>query len=168
MSVRETILSQAKAILAEVGASGLTVDAILARAQVSKGGFFHHFRTKSDLLGVLFQETIENFEARLADRRQSGKSFALALIDTVLEEVNDNPLMINLLIAGVATLPDLKQMVQIRRQSWVEELVGEGMDPLKANVLVLALEGNILASLLDSKDLMKTNKASLLSLLNHS
>ena len=46
---RTRILDAARALIREKGYSAMTVDDLCARAGVTKGAFFHHFRSKEDL-----------------------------------------------------------------------------------------------------------------------
>lgn len=46
--VRARALDAAQALLTERGYGGTTVDRIIARAQISTGGFFHHFSSKEE------------------------------------------------------------------------------------------------------------------------
>jgi TetR/AcrR family transcriptional repressor of nem operon len=46
---RERILDAAQGLVLERGFAGTSVDAVIAAASTSKGGFFHHFRSKNEL-----------------------------------------------------------------------------------------------------------------------
>src|SRR3954463_8450120 len=48
-SAREKLLDAALAMVREKGYSATSVDELCARAGVTKGAFFHHFRSKDDL-----------------------------------------------------------------------------------------------------------------------
>jgi TetR/AcrR family transcriptional repressor of nem operon len=48
---RQKLLNAARALIREKGYSATTVDELCAKAGVTKGGFFHHFKSK-DALGV--------------------------------------------------------------------------------------------------------------------
>ncbi|MHA3977186.1 TetR/AcrR family transcriptional regulator [Halovulum sp. GXIMD14794] len=50
---RENILTAAKALVMRKGFAGTAVDDILKEAGVSKGAFFHHFKSKADLANKL-------------------------------------------------------------------------------------------------------------------
>lgn len=49
-ATRARLLSAADQIAAESGAAGVSLDAVAARAGVSKGGLLYHFPTKVALL----------------------------------------------------------------------------------------------------------------------
>jgi len=52
---REAILDAAQALILDQGYSATSVDAVAAKVGVTKGAFFHHFASKSDLARALVQ-----------------------------------------------------------------------------------------------------------------
>ncbi len=52
---REKILATAKGLVMRKGFAGTSVDDILREAGVSKGAFFHHFKSKADLANQLMR-----------------------------------------------------------------------------------------------------------------
>src|SRR5918998_2874739 len=48
-ATRERILDAAQSLVLQRGFAGTSVDAVLAAASVTKGGFFHHFPSKQAL-----------------------------------------------------------------------------------------------------------------------
>ena len=65
ISVKEAILEAAFEIIENGSSNELTVDAVIARAGVSKGGFFHHFKTKDALLATMVDWLLQSFEKDL-------------------------------------------------------------------------------------------------------
>ena len=70
-ATRERILDAAQALVLDHGYSATTVDAVAARAGVTKGAFFHHFASKSELARALVEryarldrEHLEDYIAR--------------------------------------------------------------------------------------------------------
>jgi AcrR family transcriptional regulator len=59
---REAILDAAEALVMDLGAAHLTMDAVAARANVSKGGVLHHFPTKSDLIKAMLERLLVVFK----------------------------------------------------------------------------------------------------------
>ncbi len=55
----ETILNAAEDVVRETGAIHLTLDAVCARAGISKGGLLYHFRTKESLIRALVKRMPE-------------------------------------------------------------------------------------------------------------
>ena len=53
VKTRERILDAAQALILDHGYGATTVDAVVARAGITKGAFFHHFGAKADLARAL-------------------------------------------------------------------------------------------------------------------
>lgn len=58
-SSRERILSTAESIILQRGYAGTTIEDILHKASITKGGFFYHFDGKTDLARALVERYIE-------------------------------------------------------------------------------------------------------------
>lgn len=58
-SSRERILSTAEEIILKQGFAGTTIDDIIDRAAITKGGFFYHFEGKKQLARALVERYIE-------------------------------------------------------------------------------------------------------------
>jgi TetR/AcrR family transcriptional repressor of nem operon len=62
--MRERILQEAEQLMLLHGFNGTSIDAICARAELTKGGFFHHFSSKEDLGSQLlhryWEETVQS------------------------------------------------------------------------------------------------------------
>lgn len=69
---RERILDAAQALILDHGFGSTTVEAVVGRAGITKGAFFHHFRSKSDLARTL----IDRFAAM--DREHMERHLARA------------------------------------------------------------------------------------------
>ena len=63
---RERILDAAQRLVLERGFAATSVDAVIAAAQASKGGFFHHFRSKNEL-GLALLERYAAADGRLLE-----------------------------------------------------------------------------------------------------
>jgi AcrR family transcriptional regulator len=77
---RDTILAAAETVVAENGAGHLTLDAVAARAQVSKGGVLYNFPTKQALVGAMLTRLLARFDAargKAAARVPPGPNSAL-------------------------------------------------------------------------------------------
>jgi AcrR family transcriptional regulator len=58
---REAILDAAEALVMDLGAAHLTMDAVASRANVSKGGVLHHFPAKTDLIMAMLARLLAVF-----------------------------------------------------------------------------------------------------------
>jgi len=63
---RERILDAAQRLVLERGFAATSIDAVIAQASASKGGFFHHFRSKSEL-GLALLERYAAADKRLLE-----------------------------------------------------------------------------------------------------
>lgn len=69
---REAILDTAQALFLQQGYEAVTVADVLAAAGISKGGFYHHFTAKEDLLtGVIMRMTEEGLAVAEGARTQT-------------------------------------------------------------------------------------------------
>ena len=66
-ATRERILDAAQQIVLERGFAATSVDAVLAAAPATKGGFFHHFPSKNDLGRALLERYAAADERMLDD-----------------------------------------------------------------------------------------------------
>ena len=71
---REKILDASLGLILDHGFGATTVDAVVARAGITKGAFFHHFASKSDLGRALVDRYAlmdrEHFAERMARARK--------------------------------------------------------------------------------------------------
>ncbi len=69
--LRATILEATQAVLLDEGPAAVTLERVLARTDISKGGLQHHFPSKQRLLDALFEHLFQGFmalyESSLAD-----------------------------------------------------------------------------------------------------
>lgn len=69
--LRARILEATQAVLLDDGPAAVTLERVLARTDISKGGLQHHFRSKQLLLDALFEHLfnafVAQYEACLAD-----------------------------------------------------------------------------------------------------
>ena len=66
-ATRERILDAAQQLVLQRGFAGTSVDAVLGQAGVTKGGFFHHFSSKSELGRALVERYAASDEQILED-----------------------------------------------------------------------------------------------------
>ncbi|NGP88509.1 TetR/AcrR family transcriptional regulator [Fodinibius halophilus] len=79
-ATRTKIMNAAKTLILDNGFGGTTVDAVIERAGVSKGAFFHHFSSKAELGHILVKRYAENDAQHLDETLDKA------------EELSDDPL----------------------------------------------------------------------------
>lgn len=57
---RENLLAAAERLILERGYAGTTIDDVLRATDLTKGAFFHHFKTKADLARAVAERYFEN------------------------------------------------------------------------------------------------------------
>jgi len=83
IATRERILDAAQNLILDRGYVGMTVDHVLDEVGITKGAFFHHFKTKDDLAKALLRR-FANKDARIyAETRERAEK----LSDDPLEQV---------------------------------------------------------------------------------
>ena len=73
---RERILDAAQALILDHGFGATTVDAVVARAGITKGAFFHHFASKSDLARALVERYAETDRQHFARHLERARKLA--------------------------------------------------------------------------------------------
>ena len=142
---RSNLLKAANALLLEHGANALTLEAVAARAGISKGGLLYHFPSKDALIEGMVERYLAEFEARidarLADITQPTPiDWARAYIEACLEPDIEGMAVSAALLAAVSVNPILLQPMQARYAAWQARL-DELPDQTVAWLIRLALDG---------------------------
>jgi TetR/AcrR family transcriptional repressor of nem operon len=83
IATRERILDAAQELILERGYSGMTVDNVLGEVELTKGAFFHHFKSKDELAMALLQR----FAERDAEIYRETRERAEKLSDDPLQQL---------------------------------------------------------------------------------
>ena len=143
---RTALLDAANRIVQERGVEHLTLDLTAQEAGVSKGGLLYHFPSKQALIEGMIQYYLERFTADLnAAAQQEDPAVAgrwtRAYLQTTSEDQQRNPRMSSGLLAAVATDPALLSPMQQTFAEWVKLLEQDGIDPVTAQIVRLAVDG---------------------------
>jgi AcrR family transcriptional regulator len=65
-ATRERIVQSARELVVEHGYDGVSTDQVLQRARVSRGGLYHHFSGKHELMSAVLEAVERDFSVRLA------------------------------------------------------------------------------------------------------
>ncbi|WP_437720176.1 TetR/AcrR family transcriptional regulator [Sorangium sp. So ce861] len=147
-SQRDRILAAAAVVVRRDGSDALTLDAVAAEAGVSKGGLLYHFASKEALVEGLVGALVADFDRRLA-QLEDGRpgSFTRAYLRATVEgEVPDRTSAA--LLAAVALAPHHLEPLRERYRAWAERLDRDGISPVDALVVRLAVDGLWMAELL--------------------
>jgi AcrR family transcriptional regulator len=138
---RAKLLDAASAVIRRDGPQALTLDAVAARAGVSKGGLLYHFGSKRELLDALVARWLDEFDRDIeAESGNFAERYVRASDGAKAEEAG--------LLAALVADPDVLAAVRARHETWQDRVAAEGGDPVDATVARLAADGLWLADLL--------------------
>lgn len=147
-SARAKILDAAERLILRDGPPGLSVDAVLREAGVSKGGFFHHFETKEALLGALLERLAGALNDQLARALKDGRAVLPAMISIAFDmpraERERTRALVLALLAGAMDSPDVAHTARLANEQSLALARKGGVDIGVALVVQLALDGYFL------------------------
>jgi len=143
---RTALLDAANRIVQQRGVEHLTLDLTAQEAGTSKGGLLYHFPSKQALIKGMIQYYLKRFTAEFnatageEDPSSAGR-WTRAYLKTTYEDNQRNPRMSSGLLAAVATDPALLSPMQQTFVEWVKLLEQDGIDPVTAQIVRLAVDG---------------------------
>jgi len=145
-NARDAILDAAETVVREQGAAHLTLDAVSAKAGLSKGGLLYHFRTKDALLEAMLVRLRETFtEARKTEAAKLPEGPAQALKAHILSsEFFQGSRLKGIgaaLLAAGAHDPKLLIPAREARDALIKELNTSRLPAEFTAISLLALEG---------------------------
>ncbi|WP_367714320.1 TetR/AcrR family transcriptional regulator (plasmid) [Nitratireductor sp. GISD-1A_MAKvit] len=142
---REKILDAAAEIVREAGAASMSLDAVAARAGVSKGGLLYHFSSKSKLFEALVESFVSEDYAKFQMRKQmhgvNANGVVRAYIDLFVEERKESRPPPSGLLAALAENPDFLKPVQKYQREVLDEMKAGASDPSLAVIALLVVHG---------------------------
>ena len=157
-SARDRVLDAAKAILVEQGAAHLTLDAVAARAGVSKGGLLYHFPSKAALVDGLAERLRAFTEANLAKAERDG--VVRTFLETSLpgsEEADHYLAVFSAMRSGLEVSDETRVLVQEVFAVWSEALRDAVSDPVQADLIRLVGDGLYLGAVLGLEPLDRSS-----------
>jgi AcrR family transcriptional regulator len=152
-SSRDRILDAAERLVAQTGASHLTLDAVAQAAGVSKGGLLYHFPTKEALLEGMIERHFDAVERRVAELRATDDVRAsnpvVALLTALFETVGPEKRAVGAaLIAASATNPALMTPCRAHYAETLRQLESLPCGFDEAALILLAADGLVLGELI--------------------
>lgn len=152
-ATRHRILQAASEIAQEIGANGLSLDAVAAKAGVSKGGLLYHFPSKSKLLTAAVESFVEEYEEQLRSceekRRKSDHAFAHAFLDMFLQDSRCNRKPPSGILAALAEDPSFLDPVREHERGILQRLKEDLGDADLASLVYFTIAGLKSSHLLD-------------------
>jgi len=141
---QERILAAATEITKEQGPAHMSLEAVAARAGISKGGLLYHFPNKAKLLEAIVAHHVDLMRQAIAEaaERDSKRAncFARAYVEAFREECKDEPPPAGIL-AAIAENPQLIDPIRRFHKEIAERLRQECTDVRPALTAFLAIEG---------------------------
>ncbi len=151
LSCRESIIDAAEAVVLEKGARHMTLDAVAARAGVSKGGLLYHFSTKEDLLKGMLERLIKMLERRQEEKGRGLKGVPGSDVRSfILSRVERDPKMEKIgsaVLAAAAHDPRLLQPAREETRRAFSEMQSR-LGFKRAALIYFAVQGLNLSELL--------------------
>ena len=144
-TARDPILDAAEAVVADLGAAHLTLDAVVHQAQVSKGGLLYHFPSKDALLQGMLDRLIGRFEERKAKQlAEVGNVPGAALqahLRTAFDYMREYRRVSAAILAAGANNPRLLEPLREKAACEVGRFRGDLRQVARGVVILLALDG---------------------------
>lgn len=144
-SVRRKIIESASELAQQTGPGNLSLDAVAARAGVSKGGLLYHFPTKTKLLEAMVAQFVDEFALSLAEREaadgESSDRLISAYLDLFVEQHVCNRPPPSGLLAALAEDPSFLKPIRALERELLNRMTLEGSDPAVALITYLVIHG---------------------------
>ncbi len=142
---RDRILDAAEAVILESGGQSFTLDAVAARAGISKGGLVYSFATKDDLAYAALEREMARFREAVRRRAGGGPTepveLVLAHIEEALDEDDVSTQKAAFLVTALVHAPDMLEPVRRYYRELLDPLRSEGGDMHEVRHALLAVEG---------------------------
>ena len=151
---RERLLDAAERVVAESGATHLTLDAVAKSAGVSKGGLLYHFPSKEALLEGMLTRHFEDVNAEVTKRltSRSGKTSRADMlrerVRVLLELHPERPAVGAAMVAASADNPELMKGCRAEYRKLLSEFAKLPGGFERAALVLLAVQGLLLSELL--------------------
>jgi AcrR family transcriptional regulator len=146
------MLDAAEAIVLESGARHMTLDAVAARACVSKGGLLYHFPTKEALLSAMLErhrnQLDEVWKKKCKGLKEGPGREIKALILSFAERNPAGDQIGSAILAAVAHDPKLLRVGRDNLRRRLNECIRPGFSFKRAAVIYFALHGLVFSELL--------------------
>jgi AcrR family transcriptional regulator len=156
-NARTLILKTAEDIVARNGVSSLTFDKVAVASGLSKGGILYHFKSKNELVKAMVEQFVSRFEGGLYDLKNSDGEdvgqFSRAYLRATMGEAATTGEDFDRLGASITTalsaFPDYLEIIRQQNNRCQEGVENDGLDPVLATIIRLAVEGMWMAEVFD-------------------
>ena len=155
---KKSLLAAASEIVEEEGVVKLTLEAVAQRAGMSKGGLLYHYPSKEALIKGMVENWSNNyFESILSlvkdDTIEQGK-WSRAYVTSTYSDIDNNK-HLSSIMAAMFYNPDLLDDFRQQYDHLLNQLSDDGIDPVKATIARLSIDGLWFSEMLGMKPLSK-------------
>jgi AcrR family transcriptional regulator len=156
----DLILTAAERVVIRDGVARLTLEAVAREAKLSKGGILYHFATKEALIQAMLSRLIQHCEREIEAHQQGDTKpgrWTRAYVRKASQPrlsypgeagfPNSKELGAGLIVAATSN-PRLLEPLRKRFQAWQQAIECDGIDPARATIVRLAIDGLWFAELL--------------------
>ena len=142
---RDRILDAAEGVILDSGGRTFTLDAVAARAGISKGGLVYTFATKDDLVRATLEREVARFREAVG-HRHSGSSvrpleMVLAHIEEALDEDDATTRTAAFLVTALIHAPDMMEPARHYYRALLDPLLRGSSEAHEVRNALLAVEG---------------------------
>ncbi|MGU3434147.1 TetR/AcrR family transcriptional regulator [Actinomycetes bacterium M1A6_2h] len=153
VGTRDRILDALEQLLLDQGLTQVTLEAVAAKAGVSKGGLLYHFPSKEAMLAGMVRRLGDRSDAQRAEALAGGTTVAEWYLQQPDTSTTEEIALYRSTIAALRSVDgnagEVQQAVTDVMRSWDEGLRAEIDDPVQAEIVRLVGDGIYLAALLD-------------------
>lgn len=166
---RDRILDAALKVIGDAGACRMTLDAVAAAAEVSKGGLLYHFPDKETLLRGLLERHLDRrkawFDQAQQDHGQATADVVHARVDVVrMPEMAPAALP---MLGILALEPKLLARPRAENTQYLDRLREDPARFIQAVIISLATTGLIMSEAMGTIPLSPVEREALISELHH-
>ena len=150
----------------EHGVDALTLDAIAKAAGVSKGGLLYHFKSKEGLVEALVQYANDMYQRNVEnalDTTLPQGQYLNALIEATRQHRTEQAPITSGLLAAHGTNKDYLAPLKQSYAEWQSTIVNEGVDPVDATMMRLAIDGLWLSEIFEFSAIDETMREAVLN-----
>jgi AcrR family transcriptional regulator len=142
---RDRILDAAESVILDSGGRTFTLDAVAARAGISKGGLVYSFATKDGLVRAALEREVGRFQGAV-DRRLGSEpagpvELVLAHIEEALDEDDTATQKAAFLVTALVHAPDMMEPARRYYRALLDPLLSETGGAHEVRNALLAVEG---------------------------
>lgn len=155
-SAREQVLDAYEDLLIDKGLAAVTLDAVAARAEVSKGGLLYHFGSKDALLDGLVERLLERTRQDMEQARAAPEGMLRYLLTTSVTDADMAKPAHRTSVAALRLLgnePKADDALATSLRMWADLAHSYVDDPLTAELISLVSDGIYLRATLMGGDM---------------